>query len=97
MTTKTKQTAHLEVRSQKSVGSSYGKFGGPDTYVAVQIVPDGEVPLRALNHTFAAQRGIEIRWIGEGYAEHTGPRSSLGRAIKAAQALVDEINERNES
>ena len=77
----------LEVRSQKSRGSSSG-FGGPDTYVAVQVVPEGVEPLRALNQDVAKKRGIVIHYFGQGYNQHSGPRSQLGRALAEAKAFV---------
>jgi hypothetical protein len=78
----------LEVRSQKSRGSGHGKFGGPDTYVAVQVVPNGVEPLQALNRDVAKKRGIEIHYFGEGYNQHKGPRSALGRALADAKAFI---------
>lgn len=78
----------LEVRSQKSKGSSKG-FGGPDTYVAVQIVPEGVEPLRALNQDVAKKRGITIERFGEGYSRYSGPRSRLGRALAAAKEFIE--------
>lgn len=84
--------AYVELRSQKSVGSGFRRFGGPDRYVAVQIVPEGVAPLRVLNHRAAARRGIRIVWCGEGYAEHDGPRSSLGQALDRAARLAAAIN-----
>lgn len=85
--------AYLEIRSQKSKGNSVGRFGGPDTYVAVQIVPNGTDPLQVLNYHAAHLRGIEIRRFGEGYHEHTGPNSMLGRAIREARKFVEEFND----
>lgn len=82
--------AYVEVRSQHAKGS--GQFKGPDTYVAVQVVPPGVVRLKVLNHTFAKQRGIRIKYFGEGYEQHTGPRSALGQAIAAARAYAARIN-----
>lgn len=84
--------AYVEVRSQKSVGSSRGGFGGPDRYVAVQIVPDGVEPLGCLNPHVAKKRGIEIKYFGEGYSKNTGPRSSFGRAMKEAMEFAESIN-----
>lgn len=81
---------YLEMRSQHSVGSGSGKFGGPDTYVAVQVVPQGAEPLKALNPVSAERRGIRIERFGEGYRGHSGPRSALGQAVKAAQDWIDQ-------
>lgn len=82
-----------EVRSQKSVGSSNGRFGGPDTYVAVQLVPNGVQPLRYLNRKVARQRGITIIYCGEGYSRRQKTsRSMLGAALQKAQRIVDAIN-----
>lgn len=80
----------LEVRSQHSRGAGNGRFGGPDTYVAVQIVPPGVEPLRVLNRKVAARRGIKIVYFGDGYSQHKGPRSLLGQAIVAAKAFIIE-------
>jgi len=87
-----KKTARVEVRSQKSVGRA-GSFGGPDTYVAVQVIPEGVEPLRQLNHAVAAKRGIEIIYCGEGYSDRCKTsRSMLGSAKAEAQRIADEIN-----
>jgi hypothetical protein len=83
--------AIVEVCSQKSVGSGSG-FGGPDTYFAVQIVPDGVEPLKVLNSAVAAVRGIEIRYFGEGYLRNTGPRSSYAKARAKAELFAAEYN-----
>jgi len=53
-------TAYIEVRSQHSRGSSAHQFGGPDTYVAVQMVPEGVEPMSALIQSAADKRGIII-------------------------------------
>lgn len=79
---------HLEVRSQKSKGSSLGRFGGPDRYVAVQIVPEGVEKLSVLNRSHAAKRGIVIHYFGQGYHNHAGPRSGLGIAIQRAKEFI---------
>lgn len=82
-------TYHLEIRSQHSVGAGgAGKFGGPDRYVAVQIVPDDATPLKSLQQYAARKRGITIKYFGEGYAAHQGPRSMLGQAIAAAERFI---------
>lgn len=86
------KTAYVEIRSQHSVGSSGGRFGGPDTYVTVQVVPDDQTRLRALNQQHARTRGIRIIRYGEGYSEHRSSRSMLGRAIASAHARAAHIN-----
>lgn len=91
MNTQTKNhKAFVEKRSQKSVGR-WPKCG-PDTYIAVQIVPDGVERLTSLRSDIAAKRGIEIIRIGEGYSSHTGPRSSLGKAMAEAKAFAEFFN-----
>lgn len=87
-----KRTAYVEIRSQHSVGSSANRFGGPDTYVAVQIVPEGTARLRILQERVAQKRGIEILYCGEGYKRHDGPRSMLGQALARAERIVTRIN-----
>ena len=82
-------TAYLEIRRQHSVGSSNGRFGGPDTYVTVQIVPEGVAKLTQLKRSVAEKRGIELVHFGEGYSKHRGSRSALGRAILAAEEFVE--------
>jgi hypothetical protein len=79
----------LHVKSQRSRGAGGpGKFGGPDTYVAVTIAPDGaEVPA-FLNRHVLARRGITIKYFGEGYRSHDGPRSALGQAIARARQFI---------
>ncbi len=83
-------TAYLEVRTQSARGQWPSQ--GPGMYVAVQIVPEGVERLKVLRHDVAAKRGIEIRWIGEGYYNRTGPRSSLGIAVAAGEELVAQLN-----
>ena len=82
--------AIIEKRSQKAAGK-WPKCG-PDTYVAVQIVPDGVQPLTALRRDIAKKRGIQIVYCGEGYRAHTGERSSLGKALAEAEVLASLIN-----
>jgi len=89
---KPKRTARVEVRSKHSRGVGPRRFGGPDTYVAVQVVPERVEPLRRLDRKAAARRGIELIYVGEGYAKHFGPRSTLGEAIRKATEIVDRIN-----
>jgi hypothetical protein len=87
------QTATLEVRSQHSVGSGGGNFGGPDTYIAVQIAPASQ-RLRVLRQNVAKRRGIRIIVTGEGYRNNQGNRSMYGRALDAAIAIKNEWNTR---
>jgi len=78
----------LQIRSQHSRGSSAHKFGGPDTYVAVTIAPEGvEVP-KCLNRRVLDKRGIQIKYFGEGYSQHSGARSALGQSIAAAKTFI---------
>jgi len=91
---KTPRRYMVEIRGQHSRGSSGGGFGGPDTYVAVQIVPDGVDPLKVLREDIAAKRGIAIKYFGTGYFRHAGPRSSLGKAVAAAVAFAADGNRR---
>lgn len=86
------KTAYLEIRRQHSRGSSSNMFGGPDTYVSVQIVPKGIVKLKCLNISVAQKRGITIKYFGEGYSKHRGPSSSLGKAIRQAKEYIKKIN-----
>lgn len=78
-------TRVYRVRSQHSRGSSGGGFGGPDAYVMGLEIPDGAVEPGCLNTSVLKKRGIRWRYFGEGYSQHTGPRSSLGQAIAEAK------------
>lgn len=82
--------AYIETRRQKAKGKWPKQ--GPDTYVAVQIVPDGVEPLKYLNYKVAAVRGIKIKIFGEGYSENSGPKSMLGIALKEAKNFVEKFN-----
>lgn len=84
--------AHVEIRSQHSRGSSANRFGGPDTYVSVQCVPDGVCPLTYLNRKVAKKRNIILIYCGEGYRKNDGPKSMLGQAIAKAEKVAAEIN-----
>ena len=84
--------AYVEVRSQPSRGGRSGGYGGPDRYVAVQVVPDGVERLQVLNERAARKRGIRIIQCGEGYSRHTGPRSSFARAKAYAESLAQRYN-----
>ena len=83
--------AYVEVRSQHARGS--GRNHGPDTYVAVQIVPEGTDKLVCLNRKVAQRRGIQLIHFGEGYREHRGCKSSLGRALLKAKSFAEEHNQ----
>ena len=83
-------TAYLEVRSQSPKGRWPKQ--GPDTYVAIQYVPDDVAPLTYLNRSAAKRRGIVIEYVGEGYRNRTGPTSSLGQAMAEARERVREHN-----
>ena len=84
--------ALIEVRSQKSRGSSNGKFGGPDKYIAVQVVPDNSEPLSSLREDIASKRGIQIIYCGEFYSRSTGPRSRYADAMRYAQEVAGRYN-----
>jgi len=84
------KTAYVEIRSQRPKGTWPSQ--GPDTYVAVQIVPAGVARLKCLNRRAAEARGIEIVYCGEGYSNRCATtRSMLGAAIAAADRLALEI------
>ena len=82
--------AYVEERTQKARGTWPRQ--GPDTYVAVQIVPAGITKLKILRDDTAEERGIELVICGEGYYNRTGPQSMLGIARKKAHDLAEEIN-----
>ena len=85
------KTAYVEVRSQKARGT--WPNSGPDTYVAVQVVPKGVEPLKQLNHRVAELRGIEVIHCGEGYSSRCATtRSALGAALAEANEVADQIN-----
>jgi len=87
--------AFIEMRTQHSVGSGNG-FGGPDTYVAVQVVPDGVERLKQLRRDTAAKRGIKIIYCGEGYSSRQATtRSMLGAAKEKARQIAAQINNRS--
>jgi hypothetical protein len=89
-----KRQAFVEIRSQHSRGSSSNTFGGPDTYVTVQIVPEGQTRLRCLNYKHAKKRNIRLLYCGEGYSKNQATeRSMLGAAIKKAEDLANDIND----
>jgi hypothetical protein len=79
----------VERTQQASVGR-HG-FGGPDTYVAVVVAPDGVTIPKVMNRDVLESRGIRMIHCGEGYAKHRGAGSALGRALrKATQIAADE-------
>ena len=82
--------AYLEIRRQKAVGT--WPRCGPDTYVAVQIVPDDVKPLKYLNSSVAEKRGIVIKYFGEGYSNRNSNKSMLGKAITKASKFVKRYN-----
>ena len=82
--------AIIETRSQKASGKWPKQ--GPGRYVAVQIVPDGVVPLEALRSDSAEKRGIEIVRCGEYYWDSTGPRSRYAAAMRKAEEIAKEYN-----
>jgi hypothetical protein len=84
--------AYLETRRQKAKGAWPKR--GPDTYVAVQIVPENVEPLHYLNRSVAEKRGIEIKYFGEGYSNRTSSSSMLGIAMKKARDFCKQINNR---
>lgn len=86
---------YLEIRSQHAKRGRSG-FSGPDTYVAVQCVPEGVTPLKYLNWRVGEKRGITIRYFGEGYKAYQGSRSSLGQAIQRAKDYIKEMEEMNQ-
>ena len=65
-------------RGQHSRGSSANMFGGPDTYMAVVVVPDDvefNEERTPLNKAQLHRKGIMVHHCGQFYADHTGPRS----------------------
>jgi hypothetical protein len=51
---------------------------------------------KALSERNKNKYGWVIRYLGEGYTEHTGPRSVLGRIRMRAHALADALRQRPE-
>lgn len=85
--------AFMEIRSQKSRGSSANKFGGPDTYFCVQLVPAGAKRLKCLNRNVARKRGITLIYCGEGYSRRKQTnRSMYNKAKHKAFKIVEAIN-----
>lgn len=83
--------AYVEIRSQSPVGK--WPKSGPDTYFAVQIVPDGVPRLKQLNQRVADVRDIKIKYFGQGYSNRTGPKSMYYQNLKAAEKFAKEFNE----
>lgn len=86
------RSAFVTVRSRPAPKGRSG-FSGPDRYVALVVVPPGVkwdqwTPLR---EDRAKKLGVRIEIYGYGYGAHTGPRSSLARAIGLATAALDEL------
>ncbi len=82
--------AYVEIRQQPAKTGKSG-WSGPNAYVAVQVVPDGQIPLQHLERRVAKNRGIQLVYFGEGYLEHQGPKSALGKALKEAWEYADSI------
>jgi len=87
--------ATVHTRSQHAKTSLSGDRG-PDTYVAVTITPEGVALPPYLRRDILEKRGIEIHYFGEGYSRHTGPRSSLGKAVAEAEKYAARHNEAQE-
>lgn len=81
----------IVTRSQHSVGSSGGNFGGPDHYMAVVTVPYG-VAFDGARTPLCADRlrklGIRVQVIGEYYGAHVGPRSAYWRVLMQAMEMA---------
>ena len=91
-----KARAFVEVRRQSPSG--IWPKSGPDTYVAVQIVPIGVIPLRSLSTKAAEKRGIEIKYFGEGYSSRCKTtHSMLGKALADARKFAEQFNTKQEA
>ena len=77
--------AIIETRSM-SMGSN--RYTRPSMYVAVQLVPDGVEPLKALREDSAKKRGIEIIRCGDFYSGRTGPGSRYVKAMAEAERIA---------
>ena len=85
--------AYVKVRSsQHAKRGRRSGFTGPDTYVAVQVVPDGELALHCLDDRVARKKGILIVRFGAGCRLHDDPRSALGLALAEARAYAADVN-----
>lgn len=80
-------------RGQHSRGSSANTFGGPDTYMAVVVVPDdvefneGRTPL---NKRLLESKGIRVYHCGEFYHDHTSDRSRLYQGCLAQAEIIED-------
>lgn len=84
--------AYLEIKRQRAKGSWPAQ--GPDTYVMVQIVPNGVKPLQNMNHKVAEKRGIILKYFGAGYGNRvTSPKSMLSVAINNGRDFCEKFNE----
>lgn len=79
--------AIIETRSQSPAGVFPAQ--GPDTYVAVQIIPPYVPALKCLREDLAERRGIKIKYFGDGYSRHSGPKSKLGKALRKAEKFSE--------
>lgn len=84
-------TYKIVTRSQKSRGSRVGRFGGPDQYMAVLVLPEGVEEPTALREAVLAKRGITMYRVGEFYGRSTGPRSRYAQCAADANALIDRL------
>jgi hypothetical protein len=83
-------TAYIVTRAQRARGG-YSGFRGPDCYMAVVTVPEGEKfdPVRTpLNTATLGKRGIQVYYIEEFYGWRLGPGSRFAKGLKEAQALI---------
>ena len=69
----------------------YRKFG-PNTYVAVLVIPKGVDPPKILRKDVLRRRGIKMYYFGEGYSKYDSPKSRLGKAKKKAEQFAKRIN-----
>ena len=87
-----KTKAIVVERTQHSKGSGNGKFGGPDTYVAVLLVPNSAQVPEIMNRKVLKERGIKFISFGQGYSRNSGPTSMLGKARKEAEEYATQHN-----
>ena len=80
---------HVIIRSQKSVGSSGTKFGGPDTYFLALRVPEGAKVPKVMRRDLLRARGIAWKYCGEGYSRHQGSRSSYMAGVLRAEKQIE--------
>ena len=82
--------AYIVTRSQHSVGSSGGGFGGPDHYVAIVLVQPGATfsGTEPLNAGRLQARGIQIIQMGEYYGKSAGPRSRYREVMDDADDWI---------